>query len=112
MQIEVKRSTDYWDYDNAGAYSRKQVPDDFVELSEDLYYCDDYLPGFGNDEKKIVRLISGVRGCTELGWHFNPDWVSVCPIHSEYAIFRGVRRSMIKKVDATNDTLFDILRET
>lgn len=109
MQIEVRRSTnDYWD--NSGT-SRKVVPDDMVELSEDLYLCDEEIPGIASSSK-IVRLISGVRGCTEIGWHFDSKYVTVCPINSEYAIFRGIRKSKIRKVDVTNDALLDILRET
>ena len=107
MQIEVKRSTDSWD----DGTSRKIVPDDVVELSEELYLCDEDIPGF-SEPSKIVRLISGVRGSTELGWHFDQGYVTVCPINSEYAIFRGIRKSKIKKVDVTNNALLEILRET
>ncbi len=106
MQIEVKRSTDYWDTDGT---SRKAVPEDVVELSEDLYICDEEIPGYSS---KIARLISGVRGSTELGWHHDPDWLTVCPINSEYAIFRGIRKKNITKVDKTNNALLEILRET
>ncbi len=108
MQIEVRRSTGYWD-DNGT--SRKVVPDDTVELSEDLYICDEEIPGVGSSSK-IVRLISGVRGSTEIGWHFDSEFVTVCPVNSEYAIFRGIRKSKIKKVDVTNNALLEILRDT
>ena len=114
MQIEVKRATDYWD-DNGT--SRKVVPDDMVELSEDLYLCDEEVPGLVgingiNSKSKVVRLIRGVRGSTELGWHFDSEYVTVCPINSRYAVFRGIRKSKIKKVDVTNDALLEILRDT
>lgn len=108
MQIEVRRSIDYW---NDNGTSRKVVPDDFVELSEDLYMCDEEIPGLGCSSK-IARLISGVRGSTELGWHHDSDWVTVCPVNSEYAVFRGIRKSEITKVDASNNALLEILRET
>ena len=109
MQIEVKRpNNDYWD--DSGT-SRKIVPDDIVELSEELYICDEEIPGIGYSSK-IARLISGVRGSTEIGWHHDPDWVTVCPINSEYAIFRGIRKSDITKVDVSNNALLEILRDT
>ena len=108
MQIEVRRSVDYWDSDGT---PRRIVPEDFVELSEDLYMCDEEIPGIGYSSK-IARLISGVRGSTELGWHHDPDWVTVCPIDSKYAVFRGIRKSDITKVDASNNALLEILRDT
>jgi len=106
MQIEVKRATAYWE-DGIG---RKIVPDDFVELSEDLYLCDEEILGL-EKTTKIVRLISGVRGSTELGWHHDSEWVTVCPVNSKFAIFRGVRKTQIQKVDVTNDALLEILRD-
>lgn len=114
MQIEVKRSTDFWD---SSGTSKKVVPEDVVELSEDLYLCDEKLgrgeyDGRTTEASRIVRLISGVRGSTELGWHFDSEYVTVCPINAEYAVFRGIRKSKIKKVDVTNDALLEILRET
>ena len=110
MQIEVKRSNDYWN--DSGCYTRKVVPDDFVELSEELYLCDEKIPGMGDLKGRACRLISGIRGSTELGWHFSPGWVTICPINSDYAVFRGIRKEDLKKVDASNDTLLEILRET
>ncbi len=109
MKIEVKRPTDdYWD---TSGTPKKIVPDDVVELSEDLYICDEEIPGIVSSSK-IVRLITGVRGSTELGWHFDSEFVTVCPINSKYAVFRGIRKSKIRKVDVTNDALLEILRET
>lgn len=107
MKIKVKWASDYWE----DGTSDKVVFADEVELSADLYLCDEEILGDGAPSR-IVRLISGIRGSTELGFHFDEDWVTVCPINTEYAIFRGVRKSKIKKVEVTNNALLEILRET
>ncbi len=108
IKIQVKRANNYWHSDGT---SEKVVPDDEVELSDDLYLCNNEIIEPSVKSTKIVRLISGIEGSTELGYHFHEDWVTDCPINAEYAIFRGVHKTKIQKVDETNNSLFEILKE-
>ena len=111
MKIQVFRCEDYW----REGTSRKIVPDDVVELSDELYLCEEKITNRKipeGTETRICRLISGIKGHEELGWHFAEGWVTVCPVDVEYAIFWGTLKSTLQRVDESNDSLFDILRET
>lgn len=107
MKIKVFRSTDYWKLGT----STKIVPSDEVDLSDELYVCDEKFHDLHIKETRICRLISGIKGNDELGYHFTDGWITVCPINAKYAIFRGVHKSQLQKVDDTNNTLLEILRE-
>ena len=117
MKIKVYRCEDYW----REGTSRKIVPDDVVELSEELYLCEEKIRNRKipeGTETRICRLISGVHGSSELGFHFakedsnGDEWVTVCPVDVEYAVFWGTRKSTLIRVDDSNDSLLQILRET
>lgn len=110
MKIIVLRHHSY--YHVEGAIADSVVPKEEVNLSEDVYMCDEPVQGPGSGPRsKFVRLISGLQDNDELGWHPSKGWTSVCPIDANYAMYRGIENSNLIKVDASNDGILDLLRE-
>ncbi len=47
---------------------------------------------------QIVRLISGYKGSSKLGNHFDKDWVCVCPVGVDVAKFWGVPKDCLELI--------------
>lgn len=43
-----------------------------------------------------VRLISGINGSDQPGYHFSPDYVTVCSVNATVAEFVGLRLDTLK----------------
>jgi hypothetical protein len=70
-------------------------------LSDDVYILKNIESSFTSVNYKdgeYVRLISGVDGSNIPGYHFDPEWVTVCDIYANVASFYGVKKSQIEKV--------------
>jgi hypothetical protein len=72
---------------------RKEV----CNLSGDIYVITgDGHPAGDYQSGTKVRLISGVNGNSTPGWHYNPEYATVCRIDSDHAEFLGFKRTQLK----------------
>lgn len=53
-----------------------------------------------NHPHSMLRLISGVDGRDEIGYHFAAGYVTVCLVDVEHATFLGVKRTELRKLSA------------
>jgi hypothetical protein len=68
------------------------------KLSDEVYevLVDDH-PSSTYKKGALVRLISGInRGGSEVGYHFNKEYSTVCRVLAEKAEFCGIKKSDLK----------------
>ena len=67
-------------------------------MSDEVYIITKDKGYVGEDYKEgcKVRLISGVDGSDQPGYHFSPNYVTACSVNVTVAEFVGLRRDTLK----------------